>query len=199
MKTGEIQRRGHTLYETNPSIADKIPTRIVQSKPNTKSETFMLLAPGTGEIVGKGAFAFVHEKEVDNEEFMKIYMDGLSTHGNLTRPGQRMLLYVFQAMSGLKGKDKDKFEVNYEMAKKWQPTLGRQAYFNGMKDLLAKGFIFRSLATDVYFVNVRFMFNGDRIALVRSYRKRAGSNESKQRQNELPLNSMEGERNNERD
>lgn len=186
MAAGEIQRRGHTLYETNPSIADRIPTRIVHTKPNKNSETYMLVAPGTGEVVGKGAFAFVHEKEVDTEEFMKIFADGLSTHGQLTKPGQRMLLYVFHAMSGLKGKDKDKFEVNFEMARKWNPALGRQAYFNGMKDLLAKGFIFRSLAADVYFVNVRFMFNGDRIALVQSYRRRS-NNQAEQRQNELPL------------
>lgn len=188
MADGEIQRRGHVLYETNPSIADKLPTRVVQSNQRIGEEKFMLVAPGTGEVVGKGAFAFVREKVVDTEEFMKIYMEGLSTHGELTRPGRRMLQYVFQAMSGLKAKDRDTFEVNWKMAKIWQPTLGRQTYFNGMKDLLDKGFIFRSLATDVYFVNVRFMFNGDRIALVQSYRRKASNNSPERRQNELPLN-----------
>jgi hypothetical protein len=147
----------------------------------------MFVATGTGEVVGRGAFAFVKEKVVDTEVFMKIYMDGLSTHANLTRPGQTMLLYVFQAMAGLKAKDRDTFEVNYAMAKMWRPTLGRQSYFNGMKDLLAKEFIFRSLATDVYFVNVRLMFNGDRIALVESYRRRTSNNPPERLQNELPL------------
>lgn len=190
MATGEIQRRGHTLYETNPSIADKLPTRIVHSTPNTSGETFMLMAPGTGEVVGRGAFAFVKEKVVDTEEFMKIYSTGLSTHANLTKPGQTMLLYVFNAMSGLKAKDRDTFEVNWKMAKMWRQSLGRQSYFNGMKNLLEKEFIFRSLATDVYFVNVRLMFNGDRIALVNSYRRKA-SVQPERIQNELPLGGDE--------
>lgn len=188
MGTGDIQRRGHILYESNPSIEDKLPTRIVQSKQQAGNELFMLMAPGTGEVIGKGAFAFVREKVVDTEEFMKIYIAGLRTHAQLTRPGLTMFEYVFQAMSGLKAKDKDTFQVNLTLAKRWRPSLGRQAYFKGMKELLEKNFIFRSIAADVYFVNVRFMFNGDRIALVQSYRRRTSNNVPDLLQNELPLN-----------
>lgn len=191
MKTGEVLRRGRVVYETNPSIADKLPTRIVHSKPDVGGEFFMVVAPGTGEVVGKGAFAFVHEKVVDTEEFMKIFADGLTTQGELTKHGRKMLLYVFHSMSGLKGKDQDKFEVNWEMAKKWQSTLGRQAYFGGMKDLLDKGFIFKSLAADVYFLNIRYIFNGDRIALVQSYRRKASDNSKALLQSELPLDAPE--------
>jgi hypothetical protein len=54
-----------------------------------------------------------------------------------------------------------------------------------MNELLEKGFLYRSLAADMYFVNVRFMFNGDRMALVHSYRRK-GSIASVQ--SELPLN-----------
>jgi hypothetical protein len=50
--------------------------------------------------------------------------------------------------------------------------------------VLEKGFLYRSLAADMYFVNVRFMFNGDRMALVHSYRRK-GSMASVQP--ELPL------------
>lgn len=186
MDTGTIQRRGHVLYETNPSAADKLPTRITQTKSQFGEETFMVVAPGSGEVVGKGALAFVKEKVVDTEEFMKIYLAGLRTHTALKRPGLTMFEYVFQAMSGLKAKDRDTFQVNWHLAKLWRPSLGRQAYFKGMKELLDNEFIFRSLATDVYFVNIRFMFNGDRIALVQSYRRK-GTNPQEKLQNELPL------------
>lgn len=38
-----------------------------------------------------------------------------------------------------------------------------------MRDLLEHMFIFRSTSDDVYFVNINFMFNGNRITLARSY------------------------------
>lgn len=172
MGTVKIQRRGHMLYETNPSLADKISTRVTYSKPRGNGESYMVLAPGTGEIMGKGTFGFLHEREVDTEEFVKLYFSGMRTHNKLTRPGLAMFEYVYEAIFGLKAKDKDTFQVNFTLANRWRPTLGRQSYFKGMKELLDNGFIYRSIATDVYFVNVRFMFNGDRIVLAQSYRRK---------------------------
>ena len=51
-----------------------------------------------------------------------------------------------------------------------------------MRELLAKGFLYRTMAADVYFVNVRFMFNGDRLVLAKTYRRKGAST-----QQELPL------------
>ena len=39
-----------------------------------------------------------------------------------------------------------------------------------MSELLEKGFLFRSMAADMYFVNIRFMFNGSRQTVIKSYR-----------------------------
>lgn len=39
-----------------------------------------------------------------------------------------------------------------------------------MSELLEKGFLFRSIAADVYFMNIRFMFNGNRHNIIKSYR-----------------------------
>lgn len=38
-----------------------------------------------------------------------------------------------------------------------------------MRELLEKEFLFRSPSDGEFFVNIRFMFNGDRLAFVRSY------------------------------
>jgi hypothetical protein len=51
-----------------------------------------------------------------------------------------------------------------------------------MSELLEKGFLFRSMAADMYFVNVRFMFNGNRMVLVESYQRKGSAT-----QTELPL------------
>ena len=51
-----------------------------------------------------------------------------------------------------------------------------------MNELLDKEFLYHSLTADEYFVNVNFMFNGDRIVVVRQYRCTGSSF-----QTELPL------------
>ena len=51
--------------------------------------------------------------------------------------------------------------------------------------MLEKEFLYRSPSEGVYFVNIRFMFNGDRLAFVKSYHVKGAS-----RQEELPLMEM---------
>jgi hypothetical protein len=51
-----------------------------------------------------------------------------------------------------------------------------------VRELLEKEFLYRSPSDGVYFVNIKFMFNGDRVAFVKSYHLKGAS-----RQQELPL------------
>jgi hypothetical protein len=47
----------------------------------------------------------------------------------------------------------------------------KTTYYRGLNELLDQGFLFRSYdSNDHYFVNVRYMFNGDRMVLVQGYR-----------------------------
>jgi len=51
-----------------------------------------------------------------------------------------------------------------------------------VRELLAKEFLYRSPSDGVFFLNIRFMFNGDRLAFVKTYHLKGAS-----RQQELPL------------
>jgi hypothetical protein len=143
-----------------------------------------MVAPGTGEVVGRGAFAFVEEKEVDSEEFVKIYLAGIRQYGELSKAGALLFEFVYKEISGRGSKDKDTVSLNYLLAQRWKADLSRRTYERGMNELLEKGFLYRSLAADMYFVNVRFMFNGDRMALVQRYRVKGSAAST---QAELPL------------
>jgi hypothetical protein len=44
-----------------------------------------------------------------------------------------------------------------------------RTYQRGMREMLEHMFLFRSTSADVYFVNVQFIFNGNRITLAKSY------------------------------
>jgi hypothetical protein len=43
-------------------------------------------------------------------------------------------------------------------------------YRRGLRELLEKEFVFRSPNPGLFFVNIRFMFNGDRLAFVKGYK-----------------------------
>jgi hypothetical protein len=179
-----LTRYGHPIYEVNPSLNQAFPVRIRQSKPSKMGDAYMV-APGTGEVVGRGAFAFVEEKEVDSEEFVKIYLAGVRQYGELSKAGALLFEFVYKEISGRNSKDKDTVSLNFLLAQRWKADLSRRTYERGMNELLEKGVLYRSLAADMYFVNVRFMFNGDRMALVHSYRRKGSMTSA---QSELPLN-----------
>jgi hypothetical protein len=134
-----------------------------------------MIVPDTGEVLGAGAFGFITEEEVDNERFVKIYLDGIKQHGQLTKAGLLVFEFVYTQISGLQGKDRDTVVLNHYIAQKWKPSLSRATYYRGMNELLDRGFLFRSEAADLYFINVRFMFNGDRLTVVRSYRRKGSA------------------------
>jgi hypothetical protein len=46
----------------------------------------------------------------------------------------------------------------------------KTAYYNGLREMLDKEFLFRSPYDGTFFVNIRFLFNGDRLAFVKGYR-----------------------------
>jgi hypothetical protein len=178
-KPKPLTRRGHQVYRDNPSLADAFPARIQSS--TTKMSDAYMVAPGTGEVIAQGAFGFVQEKIVDSEEFVKIYLAGIRRYGELSKAGALLFEFVYREISGRAGKDRDTVLLNYVLAVEWNSSLSRRTYERGMSELLEKGFLFRSMAADMYFVNVRFMFNGNRMVLVESYRRKGAA------QGELPL------------
>lgn len=181
VEPAQLTRRGKPVYESNPSVVGRFPIRMVPHKPNKTTQAYMV-APGTGEVLAEGAFGFVEEKEIDNEQFVKVYLDGIRQYGQLSKAGALLFEFVYREISGMAGKDRDTVTLNYMLANRWKPDLSRRTYERGMNELLDKGFLFRSVASDVYFVNVRFMFNGDRMHVIRTYRRKGSS-----LQQELPL------------
>lgn len=166
----ELTRYGKVIYEKNPSITGEFPTRIKPKQTNKLGDVYMV-APGSGEVVAQGAFAFVEEREVDSEEFGKIYLDGVKKFGELSKSGALLFEFIYREISGIKGKDKDIVALNYIRALRWKPDISKRTYDRGLGELLDKGFLFRSIDADVYFINVRFLFNGNRMVLIQSYRK----------------------------
>jgi hypothetical protein len=142
-----LTRRGFPIYETNPSVGT-FPVRIKRSNVKAGQSVYMV-APGTGEVIGRGAFGFVEEKEIDSEEFVKVYLDGVRKYGELKKAGALLFEFVYRELSGKDAKDKDTIVLNYLLAKRWKADLTERTYFRGMNELLGKQFLYRTMGADV--------------------------------------------------
>ncbi len=76
--------------------------------------------------------------------------------------------------------NKDKIELSPYVAQ--DRGLNERTFRRGLRELLEKEFLYHSTSNGVFFINIRFMFNGDRLAFVRTYHLKGDSQQA-----ELPL------------
>ena len=60
----------------------------------------------------------------------------------------------------------DKIELSQYMAH--DRGLNQRTFRRGLRELLEKQFLYRSTSDGLFFINIRFMFNGDRLAFVKT-------------------------------
>jgi hypothetical protein len=172
-------KRGFPVYRTNPSVPSShgIPTRNKRFYvPGGKAA--MIVDNSTGELKGIGGMGFWWDEEVDSSRFVKLFLDGIKQAAALSKTGIQVFELVYHQMRANPGSDEIK--LNQYIAK--DHNLSDRTYQRGVRELLQKEFLYRSPSDGVFFVNIRFMFNGDRLAFVKSYHLKGAG-----RQQELPL------------
>lgn len=172
-------KRGFPVYRTNPSVpsANGITTRTKRFHvPGGKAA--VIVDNSSGEIKGLGGMGFWWEEEVDSSRFVKLFLDGIKQAADLSKTGMQVFELVYHEMRANPGSDEIK--LNQYLAK--DHGISDRTYQRGVRELLEKEFLFRSPSDGVFFVNIRFMFNGDRLAFVRSYHLKGSG-----RQQELQL------------
>jgi hypothetical protein len=170
-------KRGFKRYETNPSVPPagglSVRTKRVEV-PGGKAA--VILDNSTGEIRGIGGMGFWWNEEVDKGRFVKLFLDGIKQAAGLSRAGMMVFEVVYNQIRDNPGKDK--IELNYYLARKYGLDMPERTFRHGLRQLLEKEFVYESMVSDVFFVNIRYMFNGDRLAFVRTYHvKNTGQSE----------------------
>jgi hypothetical protein len=172
-------KRGFPVYRTNPSVprVGGLPTRSKRiSVPGGRGS--VIVDNTTGELKGIGGLGFWWEEEVDTARFVKLFLDGIKQAAGLSKTGIQVFELVYHEMRANPGSDEIK--LNQYVAK--DHGISDRTYQRGVRELLEKEFLYRSPSDGVFFVNIRFMFNGDRLAFVRTYHLKGAS-----RQQELPF------------
>lgn len=163
----KIQLRKVHKYEKNPFITDEplIKKHKKQSVAAGKINK-VLLDPTTGEI--ENISMLYGSKEVDQDQFIKLYVDHVAALFELSKTGLKAFAYVLNCMKV----NNDLIYINITRMVEfcgWKTT--KQAY-RGIAELLANKIIAQSVDVNLWFINPNIVFNGDRFAYIREFRKK---------------------------
>jgi hypothetical protein len=161
------EKRGLSVYTTNPSI----PLQEDISRPRRaqigSEQRGLIINEGTGEISGIGGAVVYEWEEVDKERFVKLFLAGIKQAAELSKAGLAIFEVVYNLVRD--NPNSDRVELNFYAASRKIENLAERTYRRGLRELLDKEFLFRSPSDGVFFVNIRYMFNGDRLAFVKAY------------------------------
>src|SRR5271154_2028219 len=157
------EKRGVPIYTSNPSIpsADEI-RKPKRTRLGTELKG-LVVDSGSGEILGHGGAMVYEWEEVDKERFVKLYLAGLKQAAGLSKAGLAVFETVYKQVRERPGQDTVPLDS-------YSSSLHPVTYRRGLRELLEKEFLFRSPNPGLFFVNIRFMFNGDRLAFVKGYK-----------------------------
>jgi hypothetical protein len=159
------EKYGVPVYETNPSIPAESEIRRSKRAQIGTDMRGLVVDTGSGEILGHGGAIAYEWEEVDKERFVKLYLAGLKQAAGLSKAGLSVFESVYTQMRERPGVDTVPLDA-------YSSRLHPVTYRRGLRELLEKEFLFRSPNPGLFFVNIRFMFNGDRLAFVKGYKLR---------------------------
>ena len=171
---------GVPIYASNPSVpsSDDISRRKQVRFGNDKRG--FVVDNGSGEVLGVGGMGFYEFEEVDNTRFVKMFLAGVKQTAGLSKAGLAVFELVYREIQ--ETPNTDRVTISFYDASNKIKGLSERSYQRGLRELLEKKFLFRSPADSVFFGNIQYMFNGDRLAFVRGYRRKGSTSQS-----ELPL------------
>ncbi len=131
----------------------------------------MMLVSNEGEIVSNVA-GFWEAEEVDSTKFVKLFVKGVKALKELTGAGTKVFEVLYLRVQENIGKDQ--VYMAFAAVDQALTPMSNPTYDRGMRELVEKGFIAATPLQGWFWLNPSYVWNGDRLAFVKEYRK-AGS------------------------
>lgn len=168
MEEVKKSRRGLPTYRANPSIKTAIQGQKTGIKriSNPKGDEMIVSNSATGEIMTGVDVGFHQRVKVDKTQFVKLYIQGVSAFVGLSKAGGRVLEMVLAESSNQVGKDIIFLSPRIALEVFLIPMA---TFMRGMKELLVKEILFEHIDENRYYININYIFNGDRLAFLKTY------------------------------
>lgn len=135
----------------------------------------------TGET--SGHLMIAKSKEVDQEEFVKVYLTQLKLLFDLNKNAQKVVAYIMSILPP----NKDRIYFDIEECKAFTNYRSVSTILDGMSELIEKEVIARSDKHYIYYTNPTIFFNGNRLTLLFEYRKKESKKTKTINKNQLAL------------
>ena len=168
MEEKQKSKRG-VRYNHNPFIGNAITNtkQGVKRISNKDGNRMMVVSENTGEIVAPAGFW--HAQDVDKTQFVKLYVNGVKAFKDLSGAGTKVFEVLYMKVQANIGTDT--LWLTFPSLNQLETPMGETTFYRGMKELLLKGFIAESITPGMYYLNPDYMWNGDRLAFVKEFRK----------------------------
>ncbi|KAA9340347.1 RepA protein [Larkinella humicola] len=158
-------------HEENPFVPNLIQDMAVRNRKqylrsDNGSKSMVVVHDETNTALAHTGFFQI--EEVDQNQFVKLYVKELASHKNLTAQGRNVLFYLMSLLRP----GNDRVRVRIDEALEYLEYKSKKSYFMGIANLLEKEVIARTKYDDEFFINPVIMFNGDRITLAKVYVKK---------------------------
>jgi len=130
----------------------------------------MLVNSNDGEITTRIA-GFWEAEEVDATKFVKLFVKGVKALKELTGAGTKVFEVLYIRVQENIGKDQ--VFMSFAAVDQVLTPMSAPTYDRGMRELMEKGFIAATPVQGWYWLNPSFVWNGDRLAFVKEYRRTA--------------------------
>ena len=168
-------RKDSIKYASNPFLEEASQLSKTKHKPiltkQDKNGSSMAFVLGDN-VVPAGFYAI---REVEANEFVKIYTWGIGQIMGLSTAGKKVFMLIVQLLSGKEGAGKTEVALSYTALKKLAQNHGGSfmssgTFYKGVNECIQKGIIAESYIQSTYFVNINYIFNGKRLAIINEYR-----------------------------
>lgn len=163
----QATRRGVSLHPSNPFISSArvdVKTRRITNNHGD----MMIVSRETDEIVAPMA-GFWQSQEVDSAKFVKLYVNGVRAFRDLTGSGTKVFELLYLEVQ--KNIGKDKVYMSFGLVEQAVTPMAFSTYKRGMHELITKGFLAATPLQGWYWLNLDYMWNGDRLAFVKAFHR----------------------------
>lgn len=163
----KLSRRKLVKYKKNPFIDDELITQLGGKKKvyYTENTPNAIVDLQSGEISAT-KLQIIKTVQADKENFVKLFTTHLKVFFELSQNTFKLLHYVIYLVHKT-AQDEDQIYLNYEGASEFfaehNTKFSRTSYFTALKELCEKKFLGESTKVNLYFINPKLFFNGDRI------------------------------------
>ena len=165
------------IYSENPSIFNaientKLGARVLFSK-NDKNIKGEVYSNSEDDDVKINSIDFYTKITVDKDQFIKLYISALPALANLKNSTKMLFQYILMKVNEEIGKDLLYISYSDYSRTSYLNTLSanfsQSTFSRALNELLDNKILFKSQNQHLYFINIAYIFNGDRLRFIQEY------------------------------